>query len=112
MNLELILTIVAALVGVPALIALLIDIGKWAGWVTDGNAGKVSAALNVIVLVPVAVLVNFFPQVDIPGWDVRLVEIVKFAGLIFAYIIQIVGTKAFHLLYSRGLKVKAFSLTK
>ena len=109
MKLDLILTLVAALVGVPALIALLIDIGKWAGIVTDGNAGKVSAALNAIALIAVAVLVNFFPEISVPEWDARLVEFVRFGVLIFSYIVQIVNTKAFHLLYTRVLKVRAFS---
>jgi len=110
MNLETVLLIVAALVGLPALWALLIDIGKWAGIVTDTNAGKWSAALNLVSLIAVAISVNFFPNLNVPGVDTKIFEIVKFGTLIFGYMIQIFGSKLTHkLVLSR---VTAFSFTK
>lgn len=96
MNLETILFVVGSLVGFPTLIAFLIDVGKWAGVVTDGTAPKWSAFLNLLLLVSVAVLVNFFPAVVIPGLDEKVAEIVKFATLILGYVYQIFGTKLVH----------------
>lgn len=98
---EQVLSVIAALVGVPALLALLIDILKWAGVVQDENAGKISAAFNLIALIVTAVLLQFFPKVDIATLDQALLEIVKFAALIFQYMIQITMTKAAHIFYKR-----------
>lgn len=111
MDLTLVLTVIAGLVGLPALWALLIDILKWAGLVVDDTAGKWSAAFNLVTLIVVAVIVQFFPTVAIPNVDGKLMEIVKFMTLIFGYITQIVGTKGFHLLYTKVFKITAFSNT-
>jgi hypothetical protein len=107
---ELVLKVLAALVGIPAVLALLIDVLKWAGVLADGDAGKVSAAFNLVALITVAVALQFFPSVNVKGIDEQLMEVVKFAALIFQYVIQIVDTKAFHKLYA--MKVKAFSHAK
>lgn len=104
-----ILAVIAGLVGLPALWSLLIDILKWAGIVTDGNAGKWSAALNLITLIGVTVVVQFFPDLNIGNVDNKLVEIAKFATLIFGYFIQILDTKAVHLLTTKVLGITAFS---
>jgi hypothetical protein len=111
MNVETILAIVAALIGVPALWALVIDVGKWAGWITDGNAGKVSAVCNLITILVVAAVMQFWPIINIAGIDAQLLEIVKFMALIFGLLQQIITTKAAHLLYTRVFKIKAFTLT-
>lgn len=109
---EQVLQVVAALVGVPALLALLIDVLKWAGLLPDGVAPKVSAGLNLLVLVVAAVILQFYPQVDVGGVDAALMEIVKFAALIFSYVIQIVETKSFHLFFTKVLKIEPFSHTE
>jgi hypothetical protein len=110
-NVDTILAIIAALVGVPALWALVIDVGKWAGWITDGNAGKISAVCNLITILVVAAVIQFWPSINIPGIDEKLLEIVKFMALIFGLLQQIITTKAAHLLYTRVFKIKAFSLS-
>lgn len=104
-----ILIVLASLIGVPALLALLIDVLKWAGLVTDGNAPKVSAAFNLIALIVVAAILQFYPAVDIPSLDGKLSELVKFGALVFSYVIQIVNTKAVHRFMTRKLKIAAFS---
>jgi cytochrome c oxidase assembly factor CtaG len=105
MNLELILTIVAGLVGLPALWSVVIDLLKYFGVVTDGTAGKWSAGFNIVTLIAVAVLVNFFPNFDFAGVDSTLAEVAKFAALIAGYLFQILITNKVHAvtkLYSFG----------
>jgi len=98
---EIVLAVLAASVGIPAAIALLIDVFKWAGVINEGNAGKASAALNLIALIVVAVLLQFYPRVDVPSADKALLEIVKFATLIFQYILQITISRQTHKLVER-----------
>jgi hypothetical protein len=95
-DLKLILTIIASLVGAPALIAFVIDVLKWAGVVTDGNSAKWSAGLNALVLIVVAVASTFFPNFDIKTTDVMLLNLVQFAGLLFAYVVQIFVSNQTH----------------
>jgi len=109
-NITLILTILSSLIGLPALFAFLIDVLKWAGVVTDSTSGKWSAAFNALALIVVAVIVTFFPQFNIPNADATLVDIVKFASLIFAYITQIFVSNQVHALVLR--RVTAFSFSK
>lgn len=96
MNLELILTIIAGLVGLPALWAVVIDVLKRLGVVTDGNAGLWSAGFNLVTLIVVAVLVNFVPTFDFTKVDNALIEVAQFAALIVSYLFQIIVTKVAH----------------
>lgn len=99
MTLENILAVFAALIGWPALIALVIDILKLVGVVDDGTAGKWNLGLNLVGFAAVAVLTGFFPDFDIPGWDATLLEYVKIAAYILAILIQIIGTRFAHSLF-------------
>ena len=103
MDLDKVLLIVEGLAGTFTLIALLINILKWAGVVNDGTAGKWSAMLNLIVIVAVSVVFKFFPAFDFGSLDVQIAEFAKVAGVVFAYIIQIIGSKQVHLAVTRGL---------
>ncbi len=111
-ELDTILLIVEGLVGVFALIALVIDILKWAGVVNDGTAGKWSAVANLVVLVAVTVVFKLYPQFDFGSVDVQIAEFAKVAGIVFAYIIQIVGSRSVHFAMVYGLKVRAFSYSQ
>jgi hypothetical protein len=110
-SLDAILTIVEGLVGTFVLIALLINILKWAGVVNDGTAGKWSAAANLVVIVIVTVIYKFYPTFDFAGVDIQIGAFANAAMIIFAYIIQIVGTKSAHLAMTRGLRLPVFSNT-
>ena len=111
-SLDNILLIVEGLVGTFALIALLVNILKWAGVVNDGTAGKWSAVANLVVLVAVTVAFKLYPQFDLGSVDAQIAEFVKVAGIVFAYIIQIVGSKRVHLAMVYGLKMRAFSYSQ
>jgi hypothetical protein len=108
-SLDNILKIVEGLVGTFALIALLINVLKWAGVVNDGTAGKWSAALNLVVLITVTVVFKLYPSFDFGSLDAQIAEFAKVAGIVFAYIIQLVGSKGVHTAMVRGLRITAFS---
>jgi len=108
-QLDTILLIIEGLVGTFALVALVIDILKWAGVVNDGTAGKWSAIANLVVLVMVTVVFKLYPTFDLGGVDAYIAEFAKVAGIVFAYIVQLVGSRQVHLFMVRGLKVRAFS---
>ncbi len=64
MQLDGILHIVEGLVGTFAMIAVLINVLKWIGVVTDGTAGQWSAALNLVVVITAAAY-----GLWIPAWS-------------------------------------------
>lgn len=111
-SLDHILLIIEGLVGTFALIALLIDIVKWAGVIKDGTAGKWSAAANLVVLITVTVVFKLYPQLDLGGIDAQIAEFAKVVGIVFAYIVQIVGSKYVHKALTRGLNIWAFTNNK
>lgn len=86
----------ATLIGLQLSLAFLVDVLKWAGVVSAGSSGKWSAGLNLITLVGVAVWLGFFPYVDVYAIDAQLLDITKLLIPIFAYITQMIGTKAVH----------------
>lgn len=100
-TLETILAILAALVGWPALVALVIDILKYLHVVDDGTAGKWNLGFNLLGFLLVGIAVGFFPQLDLGSLDKVLLEYVKLAAYIFALIVQILTTRGFHALYVR-----------
>jgi len=110
-SVETILTIVEGLVGTFALIALLVNVLKWAGVVNDGTAGKWSAAANLIVIIAVSVVFKLYPTFDFASVDIQIAEFVRVAGVVFAYVIQVVGSKSTHLAMTRGMRLQAFSNT-
>lgn len=115
MTLDGILLVFGALVGWPALVALVIDVLKLAGVVNDGTAGKWSLGLNLFGFIAVGVAVGFYPQVDIPGIDARLLEIVQIAAYILTVLAQIFVTRQAHFLYAKtpaGAKYGSYSTSR
>ncbi len=110
-ELDTVLLIVDGLVGTFALIALLINVLKWAGVINDGSAGKWSAGANLAVVVTVAVVFRLYPSFDFGSIDAQIGEFARVVAIVFAYIIQIVGSRAVHLAMTRGLNIRAFSYT-
>lgn len=109
--LDVVLLIVEGLVGTFALIALVINVLKWAGVIHDGISGKLSAIANLIVVISVAVVFKLYPQFDFVSFDAQVAEFARVVGIVFAYLIQLVGTKAVHRAMSRGLHLQAFTFT-
>lgn len=111
-ELDTILLIIEGLAGTFTLIALVINILKWAGALNDGAAGKWSAVGNLVVLVGVSVVFKLYPQFDFTNVDAQIAEFAKVAGIVFAYIIQIVGSRQVHVALTRGLNVRGFSYSR
>lgn len=105
-SLDVVLSIAGSMVGVELLISLAVNVLKWAGVVSDGTAGKWSAALNLGGLAIIAVTLGVNPAFDFAKLDAQLVDIAKFLSLIFGYIVQVAGTKYFHQSVTYGLGVK------
>ena len=110
-KLDTVLTIAYSMMGAQMLIALVIDVLKHVGAVSDGSAGKWSAALNLLGLAGIAVGLGLNPGFDFPKLDASLMIIAQFGSLIFAYIIQIARTKQVHVFFTRGLGIWIFSHT-
>lgn len=96
LTLEQLYVVVASLVGLQYFLSFLIDVMKYAGVVNAGTSGKWSAIFNLLTLIGIAVWLKFFPSFDIHAADAQLLELAKVLALVFAYITQIIGTKAVH----------------
>lgn len=108
-SLDLVLTIAYGMAGLQLLISLCINVLKWAGVITDGTAGKWSAAFNLAGLAVIAVTLAINPSFDFVRLDLQLVDIARFGALVFGYFVQIAGTKYWHQFVTQGLGVRSFS---
>lgn len=108
-ELDAVLTIAGSMLGAMVLIGLLVDVLKWAGVVTDGNAGKWSAGFNLALIAIIAVILYIDPGFDFPALDAQLEVVAKFLSLLLGYIVQLAGTKSAHRVWTRGLGMRAFS---
>jgi hypothetical protein len=110
-SLQLILQIVAGLVGFPAFLAALINVAKWFG-LADGYASIVNFWAHVLVYVGVGVAV-FFGKVDIlPGLDASLGAIAQVLLAILAFLSSIGIAKGFNAKVLRGLPLIGYSHSK
>lgn len=110
-TLDQVLAIAGSLVGLALTIALLIDVLKLTGAVSDGTSGKWSAAINLIVVVAIPVVLKFWPAFDFAGLDAQLQALAQFGYLVLSFVVQIIGTQQLHNAYTYGLGVRKFSLT-
>ncbi len=107
LTLDQLYVVVGSLIGLQLLGAFLVDVLKYVGVVDPETSGKWSAGFQLVSLVGVAVWLKLFPTYDVNAVDAQLLEFVKVASLVFAYVTQIIGAKAVH---SVALsKIKGFS---
>lgn len=111
LSLDQVIDVAGSLVGLAALIGLALNVLKWAGVLPDGIAGKVSAVLNLAVLIGVASVLKFFPAFDFSSVDAQAAEFARVAAIVFAYIVQIVSSKSAHKLLINGFGIRVFSYT-
>lgn len=110
-NLNLILQILAGLVGFPAFLAALINIAKYFG-LADGLAGTVNFWAHVLAYVGVAVAV-FLGKIDIlPQIDVQLGNIANLLLAVLSFLSSLGIAKAFNRYVLKGLPVIGFSHSK
>lgn len=106
LTLEQLYAVAASLVGLQLFISFLIDLLKYVGVVNAGTSGKWSAVFNLGTLIGVAVWLKFFPDFDINAVDLQLLEFAKTLIVVFAYVTQIIGTRAVHrVAVSKGVGV-------
>ena len=89
------------LVGVAACIAALINVFKTFGLVKDGDAGKWSAALNLIALAALVALKVFAPQFALEQVDAHAAMLAQILLIVLGYVVQLFGSDSVHSLLSR-----------
>lgn len=94
--LEQVIVQVASLVGFAMLITLLINVAKFLGLVKDGQADKVSAGANLILILVVYGFKLFRPEFDFANVDPIVQEAATVGTLIFTYILQLYGSQLTH----------------
>lgn len=86
----------STLAGFGALIAFVVNVLKSLGLVRDGQAPTWSAALNLLGLAGLLALRVYAPQVDIVAVDEQVAQFVEVGLVVFAYIVQLLGSKVGH----------------
>ena len=103
---------VAVSVGVAALIAMLIDIGKSAGWLQDGVAPKWSAGLNLLGMVILIAFKIFRPMLTIEIIYAQAGIIASVLLVVSGYVLMIITSRQTHQsLAAVPFIGKSFSLT-
>ena len=109
MDLQLVFDLLAGLVGLPALIAALVNVAKYFKLLTDGSAPKAVFVLNVIAFVGVAAAV-FFGKVDLlPGIDTQLGAVANILLAILALLSNLGVSRGFHNRILRGAYIVGYS---
>ena len=88
--------------GFAALVAILINVFKAFGWVKDGTAGTWSAVANLIGVVGLFVVQNFFPEANVSLIDEHLGAIAQILTGIFNYVFQYWVSSGTHKVLSAG----------
>ena len=81
---------------IASAVALVIDIFKQFGLVKDGDAGKWSAALNLLGLTAFTVFFLFNPNVAFAQVDESLRLVMQVVGVVLALVLQLRTTPAVH----------------
>lgn len=96
MELTALITQLATLAGVGALIALIVNIGKTIGLIKDGQAQNYVAGLNLFALIIMTALKVFRPDLDLIALDSTASQIAATGLVVFGLVVQISGSKWAH----------------
>ena len=110
-TLDNIVSVLGTLAGYAAFTALAIDVLKYFKVVTDDNAGKWNLGFGLVGFAGVAVLLGFFPQVDIAGVDALVLNYVTIGAYVFALLAQMGIAKGAHAVYKKVLGKKATAIS-
>lgn len=105
-------SLVAPYAGFAALVAVLVQLGKQYQLIADGDAGKVSAALNLLGGVVVYAVSKFVVGFDFISADNVLGEVANILTAVFAFVAQVGGSKVFYLILKSAGVVKPLSETE
>lgn len=98
------------LAGVAALIAALVNVGKYVGVIADKSAPKAGLVLSVIGFVALVALKLFAPHVDIAaldGWAAKAADVLMYILGLFAMLG--LPAQAHRIFKAAGLPVLGFS---
>ena len=101
--------LVAPYAGFAALVAVLVQLGKQYKLIADGDAGKISAALNLLGGVIVYAVSKFVVGFDFVGADNVLGEVANILTAVFAFVAQVGGSKVFYLILKSAGVSKSLS---
>lgn len=90
--------LIAPYAGFAALVAVLVQLGKQYKVIADGDAGKISAVLNLAGGVAVYALSKFAVGFDFATADTVFGELSQILTAVFAFVAQVGGSKVFYLL--------------
>jgi hypothetical protein len=107
--LDLVLQLVAGLVGFPALLAALINVAKYFGWLPNGYAGKVNVIAHLVAYIGVGVAVALGKVDILPGVDEQLGAVAKLLLAVLAFLSSIGFARKFHNKALWGLPVVGYS---
>jgi len=96
MSIEGLLQMLVQLGGVGALIAVVVNVLKTTGVVKDGQAGMVSAGLNLLALAALFGVQVWKPETDLVWLDSQAGALATLLTTVFGYIWQIVAAKMTH----------------
>lgn len=77
---------VAVLGGFAALVTVLVNIGKFVGWIKDGDATKWVAGLDLVGIIALYVTRLFLPTFDTSGIDKIMLEVATVATFVLSYL--------------------------
>lgn len=85
-----------SLAGIGAFFAVLINVGKKAGWVKDGDAPAWSMGLNLLGMIALWIVKQFFPSVDVLNVDSIAGQLAQIMTLILGLVVQFAASKGTH----------------
>lgn len=104
---------VATLAGFAALFTVVVNVGKFVGWVKDGDAPKWIAGLNLILVIAVYSLKLFRIEFDVSGLDANMREAAIVATFILSFVLDVGVSKVSHnVLKGLPLIGKSYSLDR
>ena len=87
---------VLALAGFAALVAVVINAGKYFGWIKDGDAVKWSGGLNLVGILALFITRLFLPDFNTAGINATLFTIATVASYILSYVMSLGISKLTH----------------
>ena len=108
---EQILVEFAALVGFAALVSVIINVLKVFGVVQDGTADKWAAGFNLVGVLALLAVKQFFPELQVQPIDNLLGEIAVIGSYILSYVVMLLGSKLTYVA-TKGLPVIGKSHTE
>jgi len=101
----------SALLGFAALIALLVNVAKFFGWIKDGDALYWTSGANFVVIITMYALKLFKPEFDFANIDPIVAEIAAVGTMLFQLISGILASRLTHYAV-KGLPVIGKSFTQ